>query len=194
MNFEKNNRKERDGREIMRRLDSDELMSPTPEMWRELPLSSIGDRTERYLKILMARTRTHMLLMSQLSERRGIDLEKAVEQRRWEMSPESDLGTLIGLKHGAEEDPEQITLKAIASPKPLDSRLTTSTAADSKAIYEGRTADGPQNPVVQDRDLYLNGTSGNKKSKRSWRKRVLRVFSWCRGSTRGKGNKTSLNY
>nr|XP_022330037.1 uncharacterized protein LOC111128604 [Crassostrea virginica] len=166
MNMEKNNRKERDGREIMRRLDSDELMSPTPEMWRELPLSSIGDRTERYHKILMARTRTHMLLMSQLSERKGIDLEKAVEQRRWEMSPESS----------------------------LDSRLTTSTAADSKAIYEGRTADGPQNPVVQDRDLYLNGTSGNKKSKRSWRKRVLRVFSWCRGSTRGKGNKTSLNY
>ena len=33
MNFEKNNRKERDGREIMRRLDSDELMVSLYNIW-----------------------------------------------------------------------------------------------------------------------------------------------------------------
>lgn len=33
MNMEKNNRKERDGREIMRRLDSDELMVSLFNIW-----------------------------------------------------------------------------------------------------------------------------------------------------------------
>ncbi|XP_065945115.1 uncharacterized protein [Magallana gigas] len=108
---------EGDGKDIMRRLNSDKLMSPTPELLRELPLSNIGERAERYHRIMMARTRTQLLLIDYLCQRRGINLQKTLERQRWEKSPESDLGPLVGLKHEAEDDLEKIKLRIIKLPR-----------------------------------------------------------------------------
>nr|XP_034323893.1 uncharacterized protein LOC117688932 isoform X2 [Crassostrea gigas] len=184
---------ERDGKDIMRRLNSDKLMSPTPDMLRELPLSNIGERAERYHRIMMARTRTQLLLMDYLCQRRGINLQKTLERQRWEKSPESDLGPLVGLKHEAEDDLEKIKLRIIKAPK---TRSPGPSADDRVASYYRLEADDAQDNLHEDKDgcceLFsappndVNEKKENiKKSQKegkSWKKRLLKLFSWCSGS------------
>nr|XP_034323896.1 uncharacterized protein LOC117688932 isoform X5 [Crassostrea gigas] len=146
---------ERDGKDIMRRLNSDKLMSPTPDMLRELPLSNIGERAERYHRI--------------------------------------DLGPLVGLKHEAEDDLEKIKLRIIKAPK---TRSPGPSADDRVASYYRLEADDAQDNLHEDKDgcceLFsappndVNEKKENiKKSQKegkSWKKRLLKLFSWCSGS------------
>uniref|UniRef100_K1Q2H2 Uncharacterized protein n=1 Tax=Magallana gigas TaxID=29159 RepID=K1Q2H2_MAGGI len=160
---------ERDGKDILRRLNSDKLMSPTPEMLRELPLSDIGERAERYHRI------------------------KILERQRWERTPESDLGPLVGLKHEAEDDLERIKLRII---KPSKKRSSGHSADDRVASFYRLNADDEKdnlheyNDGCEDlfRDSQNDGSKTKEDSKepqkkrKSWKKRLLKLFSWCSGS------------
>lgn len=184
---------ERDGKDILRRLNSDKLMSPTPEMLRELPLSYVGERAERYHRIMMARTRTQMLLMDKLCRQRGINMEKILERQRWERSPESDLGPLVGLKHEAEDDLEKINLRIIKAPKTRSSRPSY---GDRVASFYRLDAVDAQDNLHEDNDgsedLFRDSQNDRnetkedskepQKDRKSWKKRLLKLFSWCSGS------------
>ncbi|XP_019921975.3 uncharacterized protein [Magallana gigas] len=184
---------ERDGKDILRRLNSDKLMSPTPEMLRELPLSDIGERAERYHRIMMARTRTQILLMDNLCQQRGLNMKKILERQRWERTPESDLGPLVGLKHEAEDDLERIKLRII---KPSKKRSSGHSADDRVASFYRLNADDEKdnlheyNDGCEDlfRDSQNDGSKTKEDSKepqkkrKSWKKRLLKLFSWCSGS------------
>ncbi|XP_011421971.3 uncharacterized protein [Magallana gigas] len=189
--MEKEQRMEQDDKDILRRLNSDKLMSPTPEMLRELPLSYIGERAERYHRIMMAKTRTQLLLMDHLCQRRGINLQKTLERQRWERTPESDLGPLVGLKHEAEDDLERIKLRIIKAPK---IRSSGQSADDRVASFYRLDADDTQDNLQEDGCCEMFRASqkdGNgimedgkkqQKERKSWKKRLLKLFSWCCGS------------
>uniref|UniRef100_K1PL95 Uncharacterized protein n=1 Tax=Magallana gigas TaxID=29159 RepID=K1PL95_MAGGI len=165
--MEKEQRMEQDDKDILRRLNSDKLMSPTPEMLRELPLSYIGERAERYHRI------------------------KTLEIQRWERTPESDLGPLVGLKHEAEDDLERIKLRIIKAPK---IRSSGQSADDRVASFYRLDADDTQDNLQEDGCCEMFRASqkdGNgimedgkkpQKERKSWKKRLLKLFSWCSGS------------
>lgn len=128
--------------------------------------------------------------MDHLCQRRGINLQKTLERQRWERSPESDLGPLVGLKHEAEDDLEKIKLRIIKAPK---TRSSSGPSADDRvASFYRLDADDAQDNLHEDKDdCELFRASQNtrneimedskklQKKRKSWKKRLLKLLSWC---------------